>query len=118
MSLDNTQPTTLENVMPFQDLSSKEAETVQGGAAMEMYEFYRVDPRNKLGSFNGGGLRTMSPRANDRLSFVRIREGVWTFYRFRYWINFPGATISLGYGDWNLASLGFDNSISSFRRTG
>jgi Beta/Gamma crystallin len=118
MSNINNQVTSLDNAMfGIEDLSCNAAANVQGGAAMTLYRHANLQG-DVLGSFNGGGLRSLSSNANDQISSVRITEGKWQFFSESNWINVPFKkdTVTLGPGTRNFVRL--NDKISSFRRVG
>jgi Beta/Gamma crystallin len=118
MSSTNNQVTSLDNAMfGIEDLSCNAADSVQGGAAMTLYR-HANRQGDVLGSFNGGGLRTLSSNANNQISSVKITSGKWKFYDLSNWIDVPFRTDSvvLGAGTYNF--VGLNDKISSFRRVG
>ncbi|NJP09818.1 MAG: hypothetical protein HC866_10290 [Leptolyngbyaceae cyanobacterium RU_5_1] len=107
----------LNNLSDVQELTDQTAAALQGGALMTAFEHDPSrDPRGRgrvIAAFNFGSRPVISPRNNDQISSIRITGGVWEFFEH---INFGGAKLTLGAGNWNLGGSWWNDKISSFRR--
>ena len=101
----------LEATLAVNELDNQTAAAIQGGAALTVYRHANL--QDKLGEFNGGGLRTLSSNANNQISSVEITAGKWNFYDLPHYL---GRSLQLGVGKWNI--VGLNDKISSFKRVG
>ena len=112
----------LDATLAVKELDNEAAAAIQGGDALELYgdSFLRSD--SYLGGFNFGGKTKLSSKANDKISSIKINEGLWRFYEHE---NYGGASIELKpgtYNDLHYFNLRYspfttwNDQISSFKR--
>jgi hypothetical protein len=125
MLTSNSNPKLSISDIEVEELSNDAAATIQGGR-VELYRHHARHPKNeRLGVFNGGGLRRLSSNANNQISAIRISAGggTWRFYDFPNWL--PGGSG----GTWTIRAprsgtawynvpARLNDKISSFRRIG
>ena len=66
-----------------------------------------------VAGFNNGGVNQLRPKSDNTASFARITKGNWKFCDLA---NLQGECITLGPGDHILATLRFNDKITSFKR--
>ncbi len=108
------QTNNLYTIDTVQDLSQESAAAIQGGAAVELYDHSNF--RGLLVSTNVG-TPNVGSRVNDRVTSIKINQGVWRFYVDS---NYRGVSTDLGPGQYANIGLGRipNDSITSFRRVG
>jgi hypothetical protein len=97
------------NEQLFTDLSSTEAEVIQGGWDLIAYDGYYGT--GKVLAKTNSGIRNL--KYPNRISSIRIKEGNWALYNKD---NYRDRIRTLGPGNWNLLG-GLNNSINSLLQT-
>lgn len=96
----------------LQDLTCEQAATIQGGAAVELYDDINFDKPMVYTDFD---YSYVGDTLNDRVSSIRINEGTWNFYTDA---NFEGNVVTLKPGSYPFVpNVGLPNdSLSSFKK--